>query len=441
MPGAEPGAERPRTALHRALLRFTVWGALALVLVSVATVLIAEAVSRDLALRHARSDGTTFARVVGGPIVDDGVLRAEPARLAAFTREMEDRLRDTSLLHIKVWARDGSVVWSDQPGMQGRVFDLEPAVDRLFSTPGATAEMSSTEEEDGVTDRAATPMLEVYASARSATGAPIVVETYWSAAGLDQDARSVMVRVAPLLLGALLLFAAVITTLAWALARRVDRAQAESKRSLQHALSAADLERRRIARDLHDGVMQDLSGAGYALSAVSRSLPVGSGGPLRLVDDVSSLVKNVGESLRSLMADIYPPNLAREGLPAAVVELAGRAADEGVTVDVEVDGLDDAAIEVRQLCYRVIREALRNVLRHADAAHAEVDVAVQAGQVLIRVADDGRGLSTPTPTEGHLGLRLLEDTLLDLGGSLVLEPRPGGGTVLLATVPVQIHRY
>jgi signal transduction histidine kinase len=285
-------------------------------------------------------------------------------------------------------------------------------------------------------------LLEVYVWSRDGDSKPIVVESYWTTDQIDSDVRAIMKRIAPLPLVALLLFVLAMFPLGWSLARRVDRAQAESKRSLQHALSAADLERRRIARDLHDGVMQDVSGAGYALSAVSAGLPDDAETPRRLVGEVSRLVRQVGESLRSLVADIYPPNLARDGLAIAVEDLAERAADHGVDVLVDIPGeaSRDLPIEVAQLCYRVIREALRNVERHAHASHAEVRAVLDHGAVRITVADDGRGPGTPKDGSGpaHLGLRLLEDTLKDLGGTLSLEPGAAGGAVFTATVPLQV---
>ena len=105
--------------------------------------------------------------------------------------------------------------------------------------------------------------------------------------------------------------------------------------------------------------MQDVSGAGYALAAARSSLPPGGEPAGRLIDEVSTLVADVGESLRSLLADIYPANLARDGLGSAVRLLADRAGHQGVQVSVDVDGVGDLPLEVTQLCYRVVREGLR----------------------------------------------------------------------------------
>jgi len=411
-----------------------------LVLVIVATVFVSREVSRDVALRHAKSRGITFAQVVGGPLVDRGVRTGEEASLKEFSRVMHNRLRDRSMVHIKVWDRAGQVIWSDEEALRGKVFHLEAPVQRLFATGGAVASMSNLEKEENEGDGDEAPLLEVYAATHDVDGTPIIVESYWAADTIDDDARAVMLRIAGLPIGALLLFSLVVLPLAWSLARRVDRAQAESRRSLQHALSASDLERRRIARDLHDGIMQDVSGAGYALSAASSSLPPGAETPRRLIDEVSGLVRHVGESLRALLADIYPANLARDGLAVAVEELGRRAADQGVEVEVKIDeeSLAGVPLEVSQLCYRVIREGLRNVLRHAHASHAQVHATAQNGEVFIAVADDGRGFQQRESTEGHLGLRLLEDTLQDLGGSLAIDSGVDGGTILSAAFPVEV---
>jgi signal transduction histidine kinase len=410
----------------------------ALVLVAGATIVVTRQVAQDVALRHAKMRGVSFARVVGGPAVTPGVTAGHPKDLEAFTTLMRNRLRDKSMVHIKVWSPDGRVIWADEHGLRGRVFPLEPGVRRLFRTGGAVADMSSLDKAENVDERGESSLLEVYAAARDSRGRRIIVESYWSAAHLNEDAAAVMRRVAPLALGALLLFAMLIFPLAWSLARWADRAQQESQRMLRHALSASDLERRRIARDLHDGVMQDLSGAGYALTAAAAGIPTEARVSRRIIDELTVIVKHASASMRSMLADIYPADLTHGGLVSGVEELARRAEDAGVRVHVDVADLACASTDVAQLSYRVIREGLRNVVRHAHASQAEVRGTISGADVVISVADDGRGLAPPAAGNGHVGLRLLEDTVRDLGGALVLAPGPEHGTVLSATFPANI---
>lgn len=438
---ADPGDQPPRLALRRALTRFIAAGVLVLLGVGVATVLLAEAISRDVAMRHAKERGITFARVVSGPLVNSGVREGDRDKLAEFSQVMDNRLMDTSIVHITVYDGTGRVIWSDRPGVRGRVVDLDRSVSRLFDTGGVFASPVKFDREAESAPGRTRDVLKVYVSTPDAEGDPIVVESSWSTEHVDEDARAVMVRLAPLPVGALLLFAAVMVPLALSFARRVETAQSQSRRSLQHALSAAELERRRVARDLHDGVMQDVGGAGYALAAAARALPMGAQTSRRLIDEVSGLLKDVGDSLRSLLADIYPPNLERDGLSQAVEELGRRAGDEGIEVDVHAGpGTDVLPLDVTRLCYRVVREAMRNVVRHAQASHVHVQILRRADDVVLSVADDGRGLSSKTPTQDSLGLRLLEDTLHDVGGTLALDSPESGGTVFTATVPLALSR-
>jgi signal transduction histidine kinase len=431
--------------VRRALLHFVGAAAVALVCVTIATALLAHQLSNDLALRHAKVRGTTFAEAVSGPLVDGALRRGDSRTLRTFTQVMENRLKDRSIEHIKVWDHTGRILWADEPGLRGRVFPLDRSVRRLFTTRGTVASVSDLQDEDNVLDHADAPLLEVYVGTHGSDGLPVVVESYWSTDDIDEDARAIMLHLGVLPLGALLVFTVLLLPLAYSFAGRVHEAQAESKRSLLHSLAASDLERRRIARDLHDGVMQDVGGAGYALDAASRSLPPDAEVPRRLITEVSTSLQHVGESLRVLLADIYPPNLARDGLVLAVLDLAGRSFRTGLVVDVDADGPQpmDLPLEVVQLCYRVIREALRNVQRHAEATEAWVYLTWGADAVTLSVTDNGRGLHRPAQgpepaAQEHLGLRLLDDTVRDVGGSLRLQSPPDGevsGTRLTATVP------
>src|SRR3954447_14489201 len=142
-PPPEPDSGRPSSVARRALLRFMAVSLVVLVLVIVATVFVSRGVSQDVALRHAKSRGITFAQVVGGPLVDRGVRTGDGASLQEFSRVMRNRLRDKSMVHIKVWDRAGQVIWSDEAALRGKTFHLEAPVQRLFGTGGAVARMSN----------------------------------------------------------------------------------------------------------------------------------------------------------------------------------------------------------------------------------------------------------------------------------------------------------
>ena len=436
----EATLRRSSRALRSPLVRFGAASALVLLVVATATVVVAEQISKAVALREAETRATTFAQTVGAPLVDAQVRDGDRRRLAKLAEVVENRLEDDAMVHVRIWDREGNVLWADQPAIRGRTFALAAPVRQMAPFGDSVASMADPDQPENAYDRRGPPLLEVYVSVLSADQKPILFETYWSTEHIDDDARAILLRLAPLPLGALLLFAIALVPLQRSLVNRIAQAQAETERSLHRALAASDLERRRIARDLHDGVMQDLTGAGYALTLAGRALPGTAEAPRRLIEEVTAAIASAGKSLRSMLADIYPPNLARDGLAAALHELAAHAAKDGIVVDVHIDlGQDESLpLPVSQLCYRASREALRNVVWHAQASRADVRVTRHPGAVALMVTDDGRGLPAKPDGEEHHGLRLLEDTLHDVGGELAVQSAPHGGTVFSALVPLHM---
>jgi len=123
---------------------------------------------------------------------------------------------------------------------------------------------------------------------------------------------------------------------------------------------------------------------------------------------------------------------------AAVQDLARSAGERGVQVKVEMEPGLLIPLDAARLAYRVVREGLRNVAKHAQATTATVQVRLESDRVAIAVSDDGRGLPDQPVAEGHLGLQLLEDTVRDLGGKVSLRSSPTGGAVLEASFPVTL---
>jgi signal transduction histidine kinase len=222
----------------------------------------------------------------------------------------------------------------------------------------------------------------------------------------------------------------------------VERAQLDRSKMMRHALLASDLERRRIAQDLHDGVIQDLAGLGYVLPTAQREIH--EGGNLAVarttLERATTMLQQDVVRLRSLLTDLYPPDLQGQGLVSAVGDLVQTiTSDAGLDATVRIDPEFDVPVDAGRLAYRVVREGLRNVVKHAGASRVEVEVSREDDEVVVRVADDGRGLGEPTDSRrGHLGLRLLKDTLSDFGGELELEPGAREGTSLNARFPVAL---
>ena len=138
--------------------------------------------------------------------------------------------------------------------------------------------------------------------------------------------------------------------------------------------------------------------------------------------------------LRSLLVEIYPAELQREGLEAALEDLLAPCSAKGIVTSLDVqDG--DLPDEVERLFFRAAQEALRNVVKHAGAERVEVEVARRDGTATLRVEDNGSGFVVDGQPEGaHFGLRVLRDLVREVGGELEIDSKPGRGTVVCVEV-------
>ena len=285
-------------------------------------------------------------------------------------------------------------------------------------------------------------LLEVYLRTETPSGTPLLFEAYFRYRGVTEVGRHLWAQFAPITIGALVVLELVQIPLAWSMARRLQASQQERERLLRHALDASDAERRRIASDLHDGVVQELTGVSLSLAAQGRSESIGR----QQVLDASSAIRTSIKSLRSLLVEIYPPNLQEEGLQSAIGDLLSGLTARGFETRLEAD-LGEAVVdpETAGLVYRAAQESLRNVVSHSGATQVRVDLRIvansnQQSSVQLRVDDDGRGFSAETLDEraadGHVGLRALAGLVADLGGVVTVRSAPGEGTRVEVSIPI-----
>jgi signal transduction histidine kinase len=204
------------------------------------------------------------------------------------------------------------------------------------------------------------------------------------------------------------------------------RAQLEEVRaSRARIVEAADAERRRIERDLHDGAQQRLVALAMRLDQARE----GSAEATALIDSTTAELLTAVKEVRDLARGLHPTILTDSGLAAAIEALAER------TPFPVAISLPDRRfpVEVEVAAYYVIAEALTNVARYAGATEAHVEAGLADGRLVIRVSDDGRGGADP---RAGSGLRGLADRLATIGGELGVNSPPGAGTVLTASLPV-----
>ncbi|NUO89859.1 MAG: hypothetical protein HOQ18_03390 [Dermatophilaceae bacterium] len=429
------------------VIRFLLWSAAVLGLVAAGTLLLSTPLAERLSLREATARSVAYANSVVKPLVDKKVLAGDPGATQALVHLMSSRMADGSIAHMKIWTRDGRVLWSDEPGVTGQKFELEPDVKELFGTAQATGQVSDLDKPENAQERSEEELIEVYVGFRADDGTPLVFEAYWPTERIRQDVSDIRWQFTTLGLVALLLLALALLPLALSLARRVDRGLAEREEMMAQALSASDLERRRLSQDLHDGIVQDIVALGYALPTVAAALPPEAKAARGLLEQVHKDVARGVAGVRELLTDVYPADLEHGGLEPAVQDLAERQRRAGTEVAVAVDSRLGEPLAVAQLTYRIVREALRNVAKHAHAAQVEVTAGIEGDRATVEVCDDGVGLGPGGALgadglpggEGHLGLRLLRDTLRTFGGDVRITERPGGGTVLRATFPLAMR--
>ena len=202
--------------------------------------------------------------------------------------------------------------------------------------------------------------------------------------------------------------------------------------SRQRLVAAQDNERRRLERNLHDGAQQHLVAIKVKLGLVEM---LATRDPEKAKATLVALKRDADEALetlRDLARGIYPPLLADKGLAAALQSQAGKAT---LPVRVDADGVGRYPQETEAALYFCTLEALQNVQKYAAASAATVRLRAEGKQLLVEVADDGRGFDVTAVTRGA-GLTNMEDRLDALGGTLQIESTPGVGTILRATVPV-----
>jgi PAS domain S-box-containing protein len=215
----------------------------------------------------------------------------------------------------------------------------------------------------------------------------------------------------------------------------------ERKRLEREIIEISNREQQRIGSDLHDGLGQDLTGIALMLRGVAAQLRK-EGSAARLdVEEVIGLVNNAIESTRHLARGLSPVSGERGGLAAALQTLAARACERyGVRVDFNAN-LDEplrlsetSATHV----YRIVQEALTNVIRHSRASDVTVSVETVRGELHLKVDDNGRGFeqSTPEAYAGGLGLKIMRYRAQMLGGDLVLESGSQGGASVRCSCPL-----
>jgi two-component system NarL family sensor kinase len=440
------GTERLRTvSVPKAVAAFLVAGLVVLSAIGVALALALRKTATDDAIREARLLTSLEATNVVGQVLSDKALVPGPA-YNALDQVVRQHVLGDRIVRVKVWDATGRIVYSDARELVGKRFALDSQDMAVLKTGGASATVSNLQASENMGEKKFGTLLQVYLGVKTPTGQRLLFETYQPYQTITDASRRTWLTSLPVLLGGLVLLYLVQAPLAYRMAQRLKRSQDEREALLLAALAASDRERAMIASDLHDGVVQGLAGASYSLSAAAGPAWATDPGAAQIMAATAADLRRWVRELRSLVVTITPPQLHVQGLAASLADLAATLEVRGLTVTVDVSGTEQLDETTETLVYRAAQEAVRNIVRHADASTVSLSVArgdsdsVRLPESLVlRVRDDGCGFdaeANAARSRGSVGLELLTSLVASHGGTLSVDASPGEGTELILRVPL-----
>lgn len=405
---------RASSSIAGAVLQFATTGTVVVLLLGFAAVELLRSTGTSEAIR----DATRVARLAGDGIVAPNVTaaleRGDPRAIARMDRVVRRGVLSDSVVRVKLWDTRGRILYSDEHRLIGSNYPLRSDELAALRRGRVAAEVSDLTRPENRFERAHSKLLEVYLGIRPSGGRPLLFEAYQRFSSISASGQRLWQRFLPALIGALAVLELAQIPLAWSLARR-------------------------IASDLHDGVVQNLAGVSYALSAAAEQLP--SRSPERLaVEEGAREARRTVRELRTLLVEIYPPVLRRSGLEPALADLVTGVGAAGVQPRLDVQAGLELPADVEALLFRTAQEALRNVRRHANASRVDIVLATDDGRAVLVVSDDGVGFDAERvdhQADGHFGLRMMGDLVQDADGRFEVATTRGEGTLVRVEVPLR----
>jgi signal transduction histidine kinase/HAMP domain-containing protein len=216
--------------------------------------------------------------------------------------------------------------------------------------------------------------------------------------------------------------------------QREERRRAELLRSV---MSAQEDERKRLARELHDETSQGLTALMIGLESADMALASSREEASAHLQSTKCIAKKMLTDIRRLVGDLRPSLLDDLGLlPAIAWYGKQRLAPLGIDLELKCDSMETRLPpEYETALFRIVQEALTNIVKHSQADRVSVDLQTRDGQLMLRVADNGRGFA-PSPDGNGFGLEGIQERVTILGGEFSVQAAPGQGTVLEARLPL-----
>jgi two-component system NarL family sensor kinase len=252
------------------MVQFVAIGLLLLVTIAVISDRLIDRAAEAEVVGDARRTTSILARAVAERSLTDLLVAGDAGAIDRFDRAVLGGLMVDDVRRIKIWSANGTIVYSDQTELIGQRFDLGDDEVAILRDGGTDAEVSDLSSPENRFEAAGPDLVEVYTRIETPAGTPLLFEMYYSGEEIRADAQQVFDPFRRIMAGSLLVLGVVGGLIIWGLTRRLRRAADERQRLLTAVIEASEAERRRIARDLHDGVVQDIAGTAFTLSAASR---------------------------------------------------------------------------------------------------------------------------------------------------------------------------
>jgi two-component system NarL family sensor kinase len=430
-------AARP-ISVSREVALFVIGCALAAAVIGGASFWVVKNAATAEAINEAEVITQIDAQGIVAPLLTTALLDGSPAAIAAVDAVVVGRVLDSRVVRVKIWTAAGKVIYSDAHGLIGETFVLGDDEQAALADGETDSEVSDLSRPENRYERSFGSLVEVYLPVRAANGTKLLFETYQLDSAIQADEARVWGGIFPALIAGLALLFIVQVPLSWRLARRLQRSSRDRAGLLQRAIDSSETERWRIAGDLHDGPVQNLTAvsitlgsAAMRLSDPKRETPAHEE-LISVMETASAESRTAIRELRTMIMEIAPPDLDR-GLDGALARLITVAEERGLGARLDVSSSarshphDDTA-----LVYRTAQESVRNVIKHAGANTLTVRLSREQGRLTLDVIDDGCGFSTEDLSRrqqnGHVGLSLLQERVAEAGATISIVSAPGNGT-------------
>lgn len=427
-------------SVSREVALFVIGCALASALIAGASFWVVNTAATAEAINEAEVITQIDARGIVAPLLTTELLSGSPAAIAAVDAVVVGRVLDSRVVRVKIWTAAGKVVYSDAHGLIGETFALGDDEQDALADGTTDSEVSDLSRPENRYERSFGSLVEVYLPVRALNGTKLLFETYQLDSAIQADEARVWGGIFPALVAGLTLLFIVQVPLSWRLARRLQRSSQDRAALLQRAIDSSETERWRIAGDLHDGPVQNLTAvsitlgsAAMRLSDPERETP-GHDELVSVMQTASAESRTAIRELRTMIMEIAPPDL-EQGLDVALARLVTVAEEHGLAARLEAGSAAQShPLEDVALVYRAAQESVRNVIKHAQATSVTIRLRREEGRLTLEIADDGCGFSPDDlrrrQMDGHVGLSLLQERVAEAGAAISIVSAPGKGTTI-----------